>query len=119
MGSFAAAEALAELCAPGDDGASVELKTLLVPPAGAAAEALTGRPAPTWSVRESYLVDTPSLDLIRAGVEIRLRRRARGRFDLACPRGAAARRGRGDPQGGARGVRRRARRRVAGHRGAP
>jgi len=83
VGSFAATEALAELCAPGDEAVSIELKTLLVPPAGAAAEALTGRPAPTWSVRESYLVDTPSLDLIRAGVEIRLRRRARGRFDLA------------------------------------
>lgn len=82
MGSFAAAEALAQLHGPGDDSASVEMKSLLMPPAGAAAEALTGRPSPTWSVRESYLVDTPSLDLIRAGVEIRLRRRARGRFDL-------------------------------------
>ena len=82
MGSFVAAEALAQLHGPGDDTASVEMKSLLVPPAGAAAEALTGRPSPTWSVRESYLVDTPSLDLIRAGVEIRLRRRARGRFDL-------------------------------------
>jgi hypothetical protein len=82
VGSFAAAEALAQLHGPGEDTASIEMKTLLVPPAGAAAEALTGRPSPTWSVRESYLVDTPSLDLIRAGVEIRLRRRARGRFDL-------------------------------------
>ncbi|MGQ0573475.1 MAG: hypothetical protein ACT4RN_04630 [Pseudonocardia sp.] len=30
-----------------------------------------------------YLLDTPTLDLVRAGVEIRLRRRARGRYDLS------------------------------------
>jgi hypothetical protein len=62
---------------------SVELKALLLPPAGRAAEALTGRRAPTWSVRQVYLLDTPDLDLVRGGVEIRLRRRSRGRFDLA------------------------------------
>src|SRR5690625_1280076 len=62
---------------------SVELKTLLVPPADGVAEALTGRPAPTWSVRQMYLLDTGTLDLVQAGVEIRLRRRARGRYDLS------------------------------------
>lgn len=30
-----------------------------------------------------YLLDTATLDLVRAGVEIRLRRRARGRYDLS------------------------------------
>ncbi len=83
MGRFGSTEALAWLAALGTHADSVELKTLLAPPAGAAAEALTGRRAPTWSVRQTYLLDTTALDLLRAGVEIRLRRRARGRFDLA------------------------------------
>lgn len=83
MTRFGYPEALAWL---GDQGAhadSVELKVLLGSPVGAAAEALTGRCAPTWSTREMYLLDTAGLDLIRSGVEIRLRRRARGRYDLA------------------------------------
>lgn len=83
MGTFRSAEALAWLGAQAAHADSVELKTLLVPPAGAAAEALTGRRAPQWSVRQTYLLDTGALDLLRAGVQIRLRRRARGRFDLA------------------------------------
>lgn len=83
MGRFGATAALAWLGTHGSHADSVELKTLLLPPAGAAAEALTGRRAPTWSVRQTYLVDTKALDLLRAGVEIRLRRRARGKFDLA------------------------------------
>ena len=83
MARFGSPEALDWLRAHGSPSDSVELKTLLVPPAGAAAEALTGRHAPTWSVRQTYLLDTPVLDLLRAGVEVRLRRRARGRFDLA------------------------------------
>jgi len=33
VGSFAAAEALAQLHGPGDDSASVEMKSLLMPPA--------------------------------------------------------------------------------------
>jgi hypothetical protein len=80
---FGSPDALARIgteCAHAD---SVELKTLLLPPAGRAAEALTGRNAPTWSIRQVYLLDTAALDLVRAGVEIRLRRRARNRFDLA------------------------------------
>jgi hypothetical protein len=83
LGRFGSTEALAWLAAAGAHADSVELKVLLAPPAGAAAEALTGRRAPTWSVRQTYLLDTEDLDLLRAGVEIRLRRRARGRFDLA------------------------------------
>jgi hypothetical protein len=83
LGRFGSTEALAWLAALGTHADSVELKTLLAPPAGAAAEALTGRRAPTWSVRQTYLLDTAALDLLRAGVEVRLRRRARGRFDLA------------------------------------
>lgn len=90
MGRFGSAEALAWLATHGAHADSVELKTLLVPPAGAAAEALTGRHGPTWSVRQTYLLDTADLDLLRAGVEVRLRRRTRGRFDLAV---AARRRG--------------------------
>ena len=42
MGSFAAAEALAQLHGPGDDSASVEMKSLLVPPAGTARESRSG-----------------------------------------------------------------------------
>jgi hypothetical protein len=34
-------------------------------------------------VRQTYLLDTAGLDLLTAGVEVRLRRRSRGRFDLA------------------------------------
>jgi hypothetical protein len=34
-------------------------------------------------VRQTYLLDTADLDLLTAGVEVRLRRRSRGRFDLA------------------------------------
>ncbi|MBN9102431.1 hypothetical protein [Pseudonocardia sp. 73-21] len=83
MRRFGSPEALAWLGTNGVHANSVELKTLLVPPAEAAAEALTGRCAPTWSVRRMYLLDTVDLDLVRAGVEIRLRRRARGRYDLA------------------------------------
>lgn len=82
MGRFGSTEALAWLGTHGTHADSVELKTLLVPPAGAAAEALTGRRAPPWSVRQTYLLDTEALDLLRAGVEVRLRRRSRGRFDL-------------------------------------
>lgn len=83
MGRFGSPEALEWLRAHGTPTDSVELKALLVPPAGAAAEALTGRHAPTWSVRQTYLLDTADLDLLQAGMEIRLRRRARGRFDLS------------------------------------
>lgn len=83
MRRFGSPEALAWLSTNGAHTDSVELKTLLVPPAEAAAEALTGRCAPTWSVRQMYLLDTSALDLVRAGVEARLRRRARGRYDLA------------------------------------
>lgn len=83
MRRFGSPEALARLGTNGAHADSIELKTLLVPPAGPAAEALTGRREPTWSVRQSYLLDTPTLDLVRAGVEIRLRRRARGRYDLS------------------------------------
>jgi hypothetical protein len=80
---FGPPEALARLCADGSPADSVELKALLATAAGPAAEALTGRPSPTWSERRTYLIDTEALDLLRAGVEIRLRRRARGRYDLA------------------------------------
>ncbi len=83
MGEFGSPEALARLGTDGAHADSVELKALLVPPAGRAAEALTGRRAPTWSVRQVYLLDTASLELVGAGVQIRLRRRARGRFDLS------------------------------------
>ncbi|PVZ14382.1 hypothetical protein [Actinomycetospora cinnamomea] len=102
MGRFGSTEALAWLAARGVHADSVELKTLLVPPAGAAAEALTGRRAPTWSVRQTYLLDTPEMDLLRVGVEIRLRRRARGRFDLAV---SAQRRGTDREQPVPRGAR--------------
>ena len=83
MPRFGPPEALARLCAEGAHADSVELKTLLATAAGQAAEALTGRPSPTWSERRTYLIDTDALDLLHAGVEIRLRRRARGRYDLA------------------------------------
>ncbi|HLR96027.1 MAG TPA: hypothetical protein VK053_16015 [Jiangellaceae bacterium] len=83
MRRFGSPEALAWLSTNGAHADSVELKALLVPPAEAAAEALTGRYAPTWSVRQMYLLDTETLALVRAGVEIRLRRRARGRYDLS------------------------------------
>lgn len=83
MPRFGSPDALAWLRAHGPRADSVELKTLLVPPAGEAAEALTGRRSPTWSERRMYLLDTAELDLVRSGVEIRLRRRARGRYDLA------------------------------------
>ncbi|MBW0090974.1 hypothetical protein I4I73_09690 [Pseudonocardia sp. KRD-184] len=95
MRRFGSPEALARLSARCAHADSIELKTLLVSPAVPAAEALTGRCAPTWSVRQMYLLDTPTLDLLQAGVEIRLRRRARGRFDLsvsACRNGPARRR---------------------------
>ncbi|MBW0116388.1 hypothetical protein [Pseudonocardia abyssalis] len=100
MRRFGSPEALARLgshCAHAD---SVELKTLLLPPAGPAAEALTGRCAPTWSVRRMYLLDTPDLDLVRAGVEVRLRRRARGRYDLSvCARRSGTARRQAVPAG--------------------
>jgi hypothetical protein len=100
LGRFGSAEALACLAASGAHADSVELKAHLTPPAGAAAEALTGRRAPTWSVRQTYLLDTEVLDLLRAGVEIRLRRRARGRFDLAVSvHRAGTARGRAVPRG--------------------
>ncbi|MCD2194932.1 hypothetical protein LQ327_16285 [Actinomycetospora endophytica] len=83
MQEFGSPDTLARIGAECAHADSVELKTLLLPPAGRAAEALTGRGAPTWSVRQVYLLDTAELGLVRAGVEIRLRRRARGRFDLA------------------------------------
>jgi hypothetical protein len=80
---FGPPDALARLCTGSCHADSVELKALLRTPADEAAEALTGRPSPTWSERRTYLLDTEALDLLRAGVEIRLRRRARGRYDLA------------------------------------
>ena len=83
MHRFGSPDALALLGATGERADSVELKALLDPPADRVAEALTGRQAPTWSVRETYLVDTADARLLRAGVEIRLRRRTRGRYDLA------------------------------------
>jgi hypothetical protein len=80
---FGTPEALVRLGRHGARASSVELKASLDPPAGPTAEALTGRRAPTWSERQTYLLDTSALDLVGAGVEIRLRRRARGRYDLA------------------------------------
>jgi hypothetical protein len=66
-----------------DEGVdSVEVKILLGHGPDAAAEALTGRPASRWRLRRVYLLDTPDLDFARSGVEMRLRRRARGRHDL-------------------------------------
>lgn len=102
MGCFGSTGALGRLGTHGAHAESVELKTLLVPPAGAAAEALTGRRAPSWSVRQTYLLDTEALDLLRAEVEIRLRRRARGKFDLAV---SVRRRGTAREQGIPRGAR--------------
>jgi hypothetical protein len=67
----------------GTDAHSVELKALLATPVAAAATALTGRPTPRWRARRMYLLDTPDLDLARSGVEIRLRRRVRGRYDVS------------------------------------
>ncbi|WP_018334413.1 hypothetical protein [Actinomycetospora chiangmaiensis] len=101
MARFGTPEALSRLSVTDGLADSVELKALLAGPAGPAAEALTGRAAPTWSTRRSYLVDTPGLDLLRVGVEVRLRRRARGRYDLAVSArrvGSCARRG--TPRGG-------------------
>lgn len=47
-----------------------------------------------------YLLDTPTLDLVRAGVEVRLRRRARGRYDLSvCARRSGTARERVIPPG--------------------
>lgn len=83
MPRFGPPDALARLATSGVHVDSVEFKALLEPPAGPVAEALTGRAAPTWSERRAYLLDTTDLDLVRAGVEIRLRLRARGRYDLA------------------------------------
>ncbi|MEJ2870576.1 hypothetical protein WCD74_22615 [Actinomycetospora sp. OC33-EN08] len=83
MARFGPPEALLHLSTQTALADSVELKTSLSSAAGPAAEALTGRPAPTWSTRASYLVDTAGLDLLRAGIEVRLRRRTRGRYDLA------------------------------------
>ncbi len=61
---------------------SVEVKVLLSSGPDAAAEALIGRSDKRWRVRRVYLLDTPDLDFAHAGVEMRLRRRARGRHDL-------------------------------------
>ena len=83
MPTFGSPGALDWLCAHGERADSVELKALLVPPAEWVAEALTGRTEPTWSARRMYLLDTAALDLVGIGVEVRLRRRARGRYDLA------------------------------------
>ena len=100
MHRFGSLEALARLGDAGERADSVELKALLEPPADLAAEALTGRRAPTWSVRETWLIDTADARLLRAGVEVRLRRRTRGRYDLAvsarrsatsCPPGSTPR----------------------------
>ncbi len=97
---FGSPEALARLGAHCAHADSVELKALLLPPAGPVAEALTGRRAPNWSVRQMYLLDTPTLGLVRAGVEIRLRRRARGRYDLSvCARRSGTARERVTPPG--------------------
>lgn len=66
-----------------DEGVdSVEVKILLGPGPDAAAAALTGRTTSRWRLRRVYLLDTPDLDFAHAGVEMRLRRRARGRHDL-------------------------------------
>lgn len=100
MRRFGSPEALVRLGARCAHADSVELKTLLVPPAGPVAEALTGRCSPTWSVRQTYLLDTPTLDLVRAGIEVRLRRRARGRYDLSvCARRSGTARERVTPPG--------------------
>jgi hypothetical protein len=65
-----------------EDVDSVEVKILLGPGPEAAARALTGRDTPRWRLRRLYLLDTPDLTIARSGVELRLRRRARGRHDL-------------------------------------
>ena len=65
-----------------EDVDSVEVKILLGPGPETAATALTGRDAPRWRLRRLYLLDTPDLTIARSGVELRLRRRARGRHDL-------------------------------------
>jgi hypothetical protein len=65
-----------------EDVDSVEVKILLGPGPEAAARALTGRETPRWRLRRLYLLDTPDLAIARSGVELRLRRRARGRHDL-------------------------------------
>jgi hypothetical protein len=65
-----------------EDADSVEVKVLLGPGPDAAAAALTGRAAPRWRLRRLHLLDTPDLAIARSGVEMRLRRRARGRHDL-------------------------------------
>lgn len=75
--------ALAWLAAHGAHADSVELKALLATPARDAARALAGRSGPEWRVRQMYLLDTAGLRLADAGVEIRLRRRGRGRHDLS------------------------------------
>lgn len=79
-----------------DEGVdSVEVKILLGPGPETAAAALTGRSTSRWRLRRVYLLDTPDLDFARSGVEMRLRRRARGRHDLtvrARDRHGAARR---------------------------
>lgn len=66
----------------GCDADSVELKMLLAVEPDAAATLLTGRRAPRWRTRQVHLIDTSDLGLARAGFEVRLRRRARGRLDL-------------------------------------
>ncbi len=65
-----------------EDADSVEVKVLLGPGPEVAAAALTGRAAPRWRLRRLHLLDTPDLTIARSGVEMRLRRRARGRHDL-------------------------------------
>ena len=65
-----------------EDVDSVEVKILLAPGPETAATALTGRATPRWRLRRLYLLDTPDLVIARSGVELRLRRRARGRHDL-------------------------------------
>jgi hypothetical protein len=64
------------------DADSVELKMLLAAEPDTAAARLTGRGSPRWRTRQMHLLDTPGLSLARAGLEVRLRRRARGRHDL-------------------------------------
>lgn len=64
------------------DAESVEVKILLGHGPETAARALTGRAAPRWRLRRLHLLDTPDLVIARAGVEMRLRRRAHGRHDL-------------------------------------
>jgi hypothetical protein len=64
------------------DADSVEVKILLGPGPEQAAAALTGRTSPRWRLRRLHLLDTPELLIARSGVEMRLRRRARGRHDL-------------------------------------